>query len=99
MELHAVDCRVQVADHPSEIFPVAFVWIYHTRREERNCWLYVWPCALAEEEDLGHQAVEDYLVSIAQFLHALSTLKRWFPAGFFIDFIISSGNLSIASAM
>ena len=65
VELDGVDCRVKVAEHPSELFLVVFVWISHSRHEEYNCWLDVWPCTIDEEEDIGKQPVEDDLVSIA----------------------------------
>ena len=65
VELDSVDFCIKLAEHPSELFPVVFVWTSHFRREERNCWLDVYPCMLAEEEELDHQLVEDDLVSIA----------------------------------
>ena len=41
VKLHAVYCCVKVSDYPSEILPVVLVWIYHSRREECDCRLYV----------------------------------------------------------
>ena len=48
VDLDGVDFRVKVAEHHSELFPVVFVWISHSRHEEPIFCLDVWPCALSE---------------------------------------------------